>query len=117
MRQGRDGRVGEEFQIVVRQPVGLMDDRRALGLDADADARPAKSRRAADPRKEVSAVWRMRTMRATPPFAAMPSLRARSTADKAWPASVRNSFRPKAGLTPMTISLRGPVAAASPSAL
>ena len=48
-----DRRVREELEIVVRQPVLLVDDGRALGLDADADTGAGKPRRAQTEKRRV----------------------------------------------------------------
>ena len=100
-----DRRVREQFEIVVRQAVGRWMT--AVPFAWMPMPMPEPDRPAADrPRNEVSAVCRKRTIRAfCRPRSATPCHQLAQHARKRMPASVRNSFTPKAGLTPITTSL------------
>ena len=79
---------------------------------------PEPARRAAlRPRNDVSAVCCMRTTRGVAPPSRMPLISALRSADSGCPATVWKSFRPKAGLMPMTTSSGAVPETAGPTVL
>ena len=106
--QRRHRRVREQLDVHVRQPVGAMDHRRALGLDADAHnpsrtaAPPSDRGTTCRPCGGCAPAEVRRRLRGRHPSAPAPRRSGRA------PAVVWVSSLPKAGLSPITTS-RGSV--------
>ncbi len=88
----------------MRQPVGMVDHRRALGLDADPDLGARQARRREAEERRVGGVLQPHDARNCRRPPAMPPTSALSSSSTGMPERVRKSFKPKAGETPITTS-------------
>ena len=91
-----DGRVGEEFEIVVRQAVGVVDHRRPLRLDPDPHP-GARQRSRRNPEERSVGGVKEADDAGIPPPSSIPLIRDLRRSSTGMPESVRKSFTPKAG--------------------